>query len=95
MEGVVLSTGDIKREYEIVDIIHAAISIRSWWVTAGAKETMKFFPEVNEKLRTIAKNRGCNGVIWIDYDITRGEAGGAGARTTTIIVAYGTGVRFK
>ncbi len=90
--SVLLSTGDINREYEIVDVVHAAQVIRSWWVTTGGRELVKFIPEVNEKLKGAAAEKGCNGVIWVRYDFTRGTA--AGGRTTAIVIAYGTGVRY-
>jgi len=69
MDGkVILSTGDIKLDYEIVDIIFATQVIRSHWVRSGGRETMEFLPEVNEKLKQAAIEKGCDAVIWIDYD---------------------------
>jgi len=95
-ENITLSTGDIKRDYEIVDIIHVAQIIRSWWITTGGREIIKFYPELDKKLREVAKGKGCDAVIWIDYDFTRAETRGlTGTKTTAIITAYGTGVKFK
>lgn len=95
-QNIVLSTGDIKRDYDIVEIIHAAQVIRSWWTTTGGREMLKFLPDVNNKLRTIAAEKGCDAVIWIDYDFTREESTGiTGKKSTAIIMAYGTGVKFK
>jgi hypothetical protein len=90
--AVLISTGDIKRDYEVVDVVHAAQVIRSWWVTTGGRELLKFIPEVNEKLKGAAAEKGCDGVIWVRYDFTRGSA--AGGRTTAIVIAYGTGVKY-
>jgi uncharacterized protein YbjQ (UPF0145 family) len=88
MDGkVILSTGDIKLDYEIVDIIFAAQVIRSHWVRSGGRETMEFLPEVNEKLKQAAIEKGCDAVIWIDYDFDRDP-------NVQILTAYGTGVKF-
>lgn len=96
MNEIILSTGDLKRDYEVVDIVHAAFSIRSWWIRTGGRETVAFFPEINKRLRAAAKEQGCDAVIWTDYEMTREESRGAlGAKTTTVILAYGTGVKFK
>jgi hypothetical protein len=88
MERVILSTGDIKMDYEIVDIIFAAQVIRSHWVRTGGRETLEFLPEVNEKLRQVAVEKGCDAVIWIDYDFERDP-------NVQILTAYGTGVKIK
>lgn len=93
---IVLSTGDIKQDYKVVDIIHVAQVIRSWWVTTGGREILRFYPEIDKKLRDIAREKGCDAVIWIDYDVTREEIKGiTGTKTTAIISAYGTGIKFK
>jgi len=88
MERVILSTGDIKTDYEIVDIIFAAQVIRSRWVRTGGRETLEFLPEVNEKLRQAAIEKGCDAVIWIDYDFDRDP-------NVQILTTYGTGVKIK
>lgn len=41
---VILSTGDIRGDYEIVDIVFAAQVIRSHWVRSGGRETIEFLP---------------------------------------------------
>jgi len=84
---VILSTGDIKMDYEIVDIVYAAQVIRSHWVRSGGRETMEFLPEVNEKLKQAAIEKGCDAVIWVDYDFDRDP-------NVQILTAYGTGVKF-
>ena len=93
---VILSTGDIKKDYEIIEIIHVAQVIRSWWVTTGGREILQFYPEIDKKLEDAARLKGCDAVIWIDYDVTREQMKGmTGTKTTAIISAYGTGVKFK
>jgi uncharacterized protein YbjQ (UPF0145 family) len=88
MERIILSTGDIKIDYEIVDIVFAAQVIRSHWVRSGGRETMEFLPEVNEKLKQAAIEKGCDAVIWVDYDFDRDP-------NVQILTAYGTGVKIK
>lgn len=96
VKKIILSTGDIKKDYEVVEIIHVAQVIRSWWITTGGREILGFYPEIDKKLRDTARTKGCDAVIWIDYDVTREQMKGmAGTRTTAIITAYGTGVKFK
>ncbi len=88
MERVILSTGDIKVDYEIADIIFATQVIRSHWVRSGGRETLEFLPQVNEKLRQAAIDKGCDAVIWIDYDFDRDPH-------VQILTAYGTGVKTR
>ncbi|GEM_PF-1529315 len=85
---IILSTGDIKVDYEIVDVVFAAQVIRSHWFRSGGRETLKFLPELNEKLRDAAREKGCDAVIWVDYDFDRDPH-------VQILTAYGTGVRIK
>ena len=85
---VILSTGDIRGDYEIVDIIFAAQVIRSHWVRSGGRETIEFLPELNKKLEQSAQEKGCDAVIWIDYDFDRDP-------NVQILTAYGTGVKIK
>jgi len=85
---ILISTGDIKQNYELVDIVFACQSVRSYWTRSGGRETLKFLPELNEKLKQEAKNKGCDAVIWVDYDFDR-------ERDVQVITAYGTGVKFK
>jgi len=86
MERVILSTGDIKENYDIVEIVFAAQVIRSHFVRTGGRETLAFLPEVNEKLREAAAEKGCDAVIWVDYDFDRDP-------NVQILTAYGTGVK--
>ena len=83
---VILSTGDIRADYEIVDIVFAAQVIRSHWVRSGGRETLKFLSELNDKLRAAAIEKGCDAVIWIDYDFDRNP-------NVQILTAYGTGIK--
>ncbi len=85
-EKIILSTGDIRYEYKIVDIVFATQAIRSHWVRSGARETAKFLNELNEKLRAAAKAKGCDAVIWLEYDFSRDSH-------AQVLTAYGTGVK--
>jgi len=88
MANVLLSTGDIRQDYDVVDVIFAVQVIRSHFVRSGGRETLKFLHELNDKLREAAAEKGYDAVIWVDYDFTR-------ERNVQILTAYGTGVRFK
>ncbi len=88
MADIILSTGDLKQDYSIVDIVYAAQVVRARWVRAGGREFLKFFPEVNAKLKEAAKEKGCDAVIWVDYDINFYAQAAA-----AVMVGYGTGVR--
>jgi len=88
MDRVVLSTGTSRRTTEIVDIVFAAQVIRSHFVRTGGRETLAFLPEVNEKLREAAAEKGCDAVIWVDYDFDRDP-------NMQILTGYGTGVKIK
>ncbi|MEJ2567860.1 MAG: hypothetical protein P8Z50_03140 [candidate division WOR-3 bacterium] len=87
-DNIILSTGDIKREYELVDIIFAAQVIRSRWIRSGGRETLNFLSQLNSKLKEEAKRKGCDAVIWTDYDFDRNP-------NVQVLTAYGTGVKFK
>ena len=84
---IILSTGDIRGNYETIDIAFAVQVIRSHWVRSGGRETLEFLPQVNEKLRQVAIEKGYDAVIWIDYDFDRSSS-------VQILTAYGTGIKF-
>ncbi|GAH93079.1 unnamed protein product [marine sediment metagenome] len=88
MADVLICTGDLKQDYEPIDIVFAVQVIRSHFFRSGGRETLNFLPEVNKKLKKAAKSKGCDAVIWIDYDFARNP-------NVQIITAYGTGVKFK
>lgn len=85
---IILSTGDIQRDYEPIDIVVAVQVIRSRWVRSGGRETLKFLPKLNSRLKDEAYDKGCDAVIWIDYDFDRGP-------NVQVLTAYGTGIKFK
>ncbi|MDD3818848.1 MAG: heavy metal-binding domain-containing protein [Actinomycetota bacterium] len=85
---MILSTGDIKQDYEVVDVVFGVQVIRSHFFRSGGRETLKFLPEANNKLADAAEAKGCDAVIWIDYDFAR-------EKDVQIITAYGTAVKFK
>ena len=90
MSEVLVSTGDIKQDYEVVDIIFSSQVIRRHFFRSGGRETLKFLPEVNKKLKDMAKEKGCDAVIWINYDFARDLN-----VQVIVITAYGTGIKFK
>ena len=88
MPEVTISTGDIRQDYDIIDVVFEVQVIRSHFVRSGGRETLKFLHELNDKLRATAAEKGFDAVIWVDYDFTR-------ERNVQILTAYGTGVRFR
>lgn len=89
MEDITISTGDIKMDYDAVDIITAtrAISIAVAGPRRG-KEQIRFLSELNSELKNAAKAKNCDGVIWINYNFDWDG-------TTQVVTAYGTGVKIK
>lgn len=83
-----ISTGDIKRDYEVIDVVFAVQVIRSHFFRSGGRETLNFLPEVNKKLKEAGQKVGGDAVIWIDYDFARDPE-------VQIITAYGTAVKLK
>jgi len=83
-----ICTGDIKQNYEVIDIVFAVQVIRSHFFKSGGRETLNFLPEVNKKLKEAGQKVGADAVIWVDYDFARDP-------TVQIITAYGTAVKFK
>ena len=83
-----ISTGDIKRDYEVIDVVFAVQVIRSHFFRSGRRETLNFLPEVNKKLKEAGQKVGGDAVIWIDYDFARDPE-------VQIITAYGTAVKLK
>ena len=83
-----ISTGDIKQDYEVIDVVFAVQVIRSHFFRSGGRETLNFLPEVNKKLKEAGQKVGGDAVIWIDYDFARDPE-------VQIITAYGTAVKLK
>ena len=83
-----ISTGDIKQNYEVIDVVFAVQVIRSHFFRSGGRETLNFLPEVNKKLKEAGQKVGGDAVIWIDYDFARDPE-------VQIITAYGTAVKLK
>ena len=91
MERVILSTGDIKMDYEIVDIVFAYQAIGGIALTQAKKNFQNLLPELNEKLRQTAIKKGCDAVIWIQYNppFVSQYVG------YHFLTAWGTGVKIK
>lgn len=88
MDALISTCEEIKDDYEIVDIIFAAQTIRTHFIYSGGRETLKFFPALNEKLKEEAKRKGCDAVIGVRINFEY-------AGQIQVMIAYGTGVKFK
>lgn len=83
-----ISTGDIKQDYEVIDVVFAVQVIRSHFFRSGGRETLNFLPEAAKKLKDAAQKKGGDAVIWVDFDFAR-------ENEVQIITAYGTAVKLK
>lgn len=98
MSDIILTTGDLKAEYEIIDVLFVAQSIRSYWIDTGGREYMKFFDDLQAKLKDAAREKGCDAVVWVRYGTQMQHEKGAanvGDRSVAVLSAYGTGVKIK
>jgi len=83
-----ICTGDIKQDYEVIDVVFAVQVIRSHFFRSGGRETLKFLPEASQKLKAAGQKVGADAVIWVDFDFAR-------EKEVQIITVYGTAVKLK
>ena len=93
MADVIISTGDVKGEYEVLDTIFALGSGEAGLFTRAPDNAFK---GVKSELISKCKNLGGNAVIFcqFEYRITVNE-GLFGNKQGVEIFAYGTAVRMK
>jgi len=97
--AILVTTGDVKETYEILDAIFALDFHKESWFGGGA-DPAKAFDKVKEKLRTVCKNMGGDAVINCQFqyrvastqDLSNAIFGGA--KQVMEIFAYGTAVKF-
>lgn len=91
MSNVLISTGDLKEDYEIVDAIFAFDS-SSQTLFKGA-DPNKAFDKVKDALRAKATQLGCHAVINCEFEYRVAVSQGFGGGQIVEIFAYGTAVR--
>lgn len=89
MSDVLISTGDIKQDYEIVDIVFAVQVFSTRIIGITGEKTLEALPKLNKKLKKAAEALGCNAIIWMRYDSDTVDPG------VQRVIAYGTGVKLK
>ena len=89
-----ITTGDLKGDYEIVDAIFA-IDSHSGGFLSGV-DPAKAFEGVKDQLSTRAKKLGCNAIIGCQFEYRNSLADGfIGKKQAIEIFAYGTAVKTK
>ena len=93
MADVIISTGDVKRDYEVLDTIFALGQGEAGLFTRAPDNAFK---GVKSELISKCKTLGGNAVIFcqFEYRITLNE-GLFGSKQGVEIFAYGTAVRMK
>jgi hypothetical protein len=91
---IILSTGDIKMDYEIVDIIYTYYQHKLGF-TPGESEIMNSIAMLNSELKKEAVAKGCDALIWINYNIDALLQSNLTRGSFFNLVAYGTGVKIK
>lgn len=93
MRDIILSTGGISSDYEVIDPV---------FVIGGAKEGMfskidpfKAFEDVKGLLRDSCKNMGGDAVLFCQFEYRDAVTGIVGSKQALEILAYGTVVKIK
>ena len=95
-DNIIISTGDLKQEYEILDTIFAADSHSGGFFSSSVSPS-KAFEGVKEQLEKECKKLGGNAVINCQFEYRNAvtEKGIMGGSKHVIeIFAYGTVVKF-
>lgn len=93
MEEVILTTTDLKSDYEIIGpIFSLASSTKNW----GMLDIDAAFDDSRENLKSIAMSNGANGVIGLQFEHRAAlEQGWTKQKQVLEIFAYGTAVKVK
>lgn len=93
--SIVLATGDIMRDYDIVDLVFAMAVHKAGFFESGANPN-KAFDGIREQLKAVASNLSADAIINCQFEyraaVTPGMFGGSQVME---IFAYGTAVKFK
>lgn len=90
---IVISTGTLNREFEVIDCIFALDSDKDGLL--GGADPGKAFKGVKEQLRKQCRQLGGDAVLDCEFEYRISEKDGAlSSKKTAEIFAYGTVVRF-
>jgi uncharacterized protein YbjQ (UPF0145 family) len=94
MAQVMLSTGDLKDPYDIVDVVFAyGSSGEGFLKTANPLEA---YAKVAEQLRNRAAKAGANGIVHAAFDYrTAAGTGCSSGKQVFEVFAYGTAVKIR
>jgi len=92
--AILITTGDIKESYEILDAIFA-LDFHKESFFGGNADPAKAFDKVKEKLRAVCKNMGGDAIVnsQFEYRVAAAEGLFGGAKQVIEIFAYGTAVK--
>lgn len=93
MSNVLITTGDIHEDYEIIDAVFALDSCQATFFKGA--DPNKAFDKVKEALRKKATELGGHAVIncQFEYRVALSQGGLGGSKQVIEIFAYGTAVR--
>lgn len=91
--NILITTGDIHEDYEIIDAVFALDSCQQGLFTGA--DPNKAFDKVKEGLRKKAESLGGHAVIncQFEYRVAVSSGGFGGSKQVIEIFAYGTAVR--
>lgn len=92
---IIISTGDLKEPYEVIDAVFALDANDATWVSGA--DPSKAFDGVKSRLRSICHNLGGDAVVncLFQYRSALADGGLFGKRQAIEILAYGTAVKFR
>jgi len=102
-QDVKITTVDLKKDYEIIDIISVAVSGSTWkseakslgleiatgWADSGTLDNL--FAVAGASLRYQAEQMGANAVIGTEFDISKEEGFSS---IENLVVGFGTAVKY-
>jgi len=92
MNNILITTGDIKEDYEVIDAVFALDSCQEGFFKSA--DPNKAFEKVKDGLRQKAKELGGHAVINCQFEYRVAVAQGfTGSKQVIEIFAYGTAVR--
>lgn len=93
MEEIILTTADLKSDYEIIGPIFSLTSSTKKW---GILDIDSAFDDSRNNLKEIAKTNNANAVIGLQFEHRVAlEQGWTGQKQALEIFAYGTAVKVK
>ena len=92
MEEIILTTVDLKSDYEVIGPIFSLASSTKKW---GVLDIDGAFDDSRENLKAIAKSKGANAVIGLQFEHRSAIEQGWTSKQVLEIFAYGTAVKIK